>query len=357
MKALIALTGLFLCMVPMPGQQLKVKQISLEQFPIIELTISIESDWGAPIPVDTAGLSLTEDGLAVGDLTVRAQDSVPVPIHTVIVLDKSGSMKGQAMEQARIGATRFVDMMRGEDKSAYITFDTQVNLVEDFSMDRERLKEKIMATRPGSDTALLNAVYQALELFAASPQEGVRLVLLLTDGRENKSQRTMDEVLTLASGQNCSIFTIGLGDQIQSQMLKELAVRTEGNYYPALDPSQLKTIYEQISLLLHSQLNLRFTTSKEMDDQWRKLKIDVPYMGRVISGERAYLSAKASRMPDALLQRIDQQQSGNRLPPALPEPKPSDPDEGRPLVIVLLAVLAGLVLVLVLVLLLKRTAP
>jgi VWFA-related protein len=345
--------GLLLGLFPLSAQVLKIRQISLKDFPKLRLSVSIESEWGSPVPIDTAGLTLMEDGQLVGDLLVTAQDSVAVPIHTVIVLDKSGSMKGQAMEQARIGAAAYVDMMSDQDTAAYLTFDTQVTVVLPFSSDRDLLKGEIMATGVGSDTALIDAVYQALELFAASPREGVRLVLLLTDGRENKSQTKIDKLYSMAASQNCSIFTIGLGAQTQPEMLRELALRTEGNYYPAPQPGQLKGIYEQISLLLHSQLMLAYTTNRDMDNQWRTLRISVPYMGQTINCERPYLAAKASYMPTDLLQRIDQQITEGARSVAETNPvRGSDlPTNSEwPLIIILSGLLIGLILLLLVVL-------
>jgi VWFA-related protein len=262
-------------------------------------------------------------------------------------------MKGQAMEQARIGAAAYVDMMSDQDTAAYLTFDTQVTVVLPFSSDRDLLKGEIMATGVGSDTALIDAVYQALELFAASPREGVRLVLLLTDGRENKSQTKIDKLYSMAASQNCSIFTIGLGAQTQPEMLRELALRTEGNYYPAPQPGQLKGIYEQISLLLHSQLMLAYTTNRDMDNQWRTLRISVPYMGQTINCERPYLAAKASYMPTDLLQRIDQQITEGARSVAETNPvRGSDlPTNSEwPLIIILSGLLIGLILLLLVVL-------
>lgn len=295
--------GLAILAVALSAQQVKIKQISLKDFPKIVLTVSIESEWGGPIPVDTASLSLSEDGQPMNDLVVTAQDSVQVPIHTVIVLDKSGSMKGGAIEAARIGAAAFVAMMRGSDSAAYVTFDTDVTVVAAFSGDREALQQQILATRTGSDTALLDGVHQGLELFAPLPKEGVRVLLVLTDGKENKSKHKLDEVLTAAKAAGVSLFTIGLGDQIQPEMLQGLAQGTEGNYYPAPQPEQLKGIYEQISLLLHSQLSLSYTSPKAMDDSWRTLRVSLPHMGKPLVGEKGYLSAKESRIPTELLRR------------------------------------------------------
>lgn len=340
----------------LPAQQVKIKRISLKEFPKIRLTLSIESEWGAPIPVDTASLVLSEDGQPMSDLSVTAQDSVQVPIHTVIVLDKSGSMKGSAIEQARIGAAAFTDMMRGADTAAYVTFDTRVTVVQEFTGDREALKEKILATGVGSDTALLDGVYQGLELFSPLPREGVRVLLVLTDGRENKSHKKLEEVLALATEQGVSLFTIGLGENIQPEMLGELARKSEGNYYPAPQPEQLKGIYEQISLLLHSQLSLSYTSPKPMDDQFRTIRVSLPYMGKTLAGEKGYLSAKESRIPTELLrrQREEENQRAQEARVLGQGAEQARQKRERKLLIILGSILAVLVLLLVVAVVRKR---
>jgi len=350
-KILFALGAAVILAGVLSAQEVKIKGISLRSFPEIKLILSVETNWGAPVPVDTSKLMLYEEKRPIAGLNVVPQDSLVSPIYTAIVLDKSGSMKGDAIAHARSGAVEFIRGMRGGDQAAYIVFDTRVDLMSEFTPDINSLVGLVEKTETGSDTALLDAVYQALDLQAKSPANAVKIVLALTDGRENRSQHKLDEVVEKARAASVSIYTIGLGTQIDASMLKEMAAKTEANYYLAPQPADLIDIYRRVSLLLHSQLSASFITPFPMDDKWHTLKVVIPYMGREISGEKPYLSAKESKIPAELVFKINEEQ--NKLQERDAQPiKDARAEEQRTFIIVLAA--AALVLVLFLLLLLVR---
>lgn len=289
-------------------QVIRIKRMSLKAFPRIEALISIESDIGTPIPVNTGGLELYENGRRIKDIRAVPLDSRQFPIYTVIIIDKSGSMKGVPIERAKEAAGKFVNMMRGEDRVAYIEFDTRIKVISNFTKDATLLINKIKKTRPGSDTALLDAVWQGVKLFQPLPANGARVILVLTDGMENRSTRSLTEVIQAARQQEVSIFTVGLGKKIDRRMLEQMAAKTEANFYHAPAPDRLGEIYRNISRLLHSQLLVYFKTPFPMDDQWHRLQFRMPFRDKTISGEKLYLSAEESKIPTPTLRQIREQE-------------------------------------------------
>jgi len=281
--------------------RVRIGSISLKDFPQIRIVLSVENSLGAPVPLDTGRLRLYEQDRLMERVSVVPQDSRAAPIFAAIVLDKSGSMKGEAIDKAKKGAVEFVRNMREGDQAAYIAFDTNVDVISEFTPNAAALIDSILKTAVGSDTALLEAVYRAADMHAATPQAAVKAVLALTDGLENRSRKTIDEVIARARELSVSIYTIGLGRQVDSAMLSRLARETEANYYPAPEPKDLIAIYQRISKLLHSQLLVEYKTPFAMDDRWHALRVVIPYMGREISGSREYLSAKESKIPTELL--------------------------------------------------------
>jgi VWFA-related protein len=350
MKKTIALGAvLLLIIVYLPAQQVKIRSMNLKNFPEITAVLSIESSMGAPVPLDTSGLKLSEEGKAISGFELLPQDSLSAPIYTAIVLDKSGSMKGEAIDQARQGAAAFAGMMKSGDQSAYIVFDTKVTLVSEFNADKDALAAAISGTETGSDTALLDAVQVALELLKKAPAQAVKIVLVLSDGRDNRSHVKLDELLTASQAGEISLYTIGLGESIDQAMLRAMAEKTSGNYYQAPRPAGLLEIYQRVSKLLHAQLLLKFNTPFEMDSRWHKLAVAIPYMGREITGEREYLSAKESRIPSELLQKMrdaeQQALAGQGRTPGIGEQ--AKPKTGiDPLILALAGTLALLLIIL-----------
>ncbi len=288
------------------AQSVKVVGISLEDFPNIRLTLSVENNMGLPVPVDPRGLKLFEKDQPIPEFVVRTLDEVKMPVYAAVVMDKSGSMKGAAIARARDGAAEFVARMKDRDYSAFVRFDTEVEVVSGFSANRGNLEGLIRETRAGSDTALLDAVHRGLELFQDVPEQSVRAALVLTDGKENRSKHTVDEVANLAKKHRVSLFTIGLGVSVDQAMLEKLAEESGGRYFAAAGPEVLVEIYATISTLLHARLVVNYQTPFPMDDQWHDVRVEIPRGENVVSGSRAYLSATESRIPTEKLRQMEE---------------------------------------------------
>ena len=114
------------------SQTIKFRSISLRSFPWISMIISVENRLGEHVPVDLSGLLLFEKDQVIRDVEIIPQDSLALPIFTVIVLDKSGSMRGEPIENAKDGAVAFVKAMREGDQAAYVEFDTEVEIMTRF---------------------------------------------------------------------------------------------------------------------------------------------------------------------------------------------------------------------------------
>ena len=286
------------------GQSIKINRVNLEAFPIIRLTVSIETASGQALPVDTRKLEVIEGGLPVSAFQVQPLDSLDLPVYTVIAIDKSGSMKGEPLRKAKKAAVDYIGMMEGNDHCGYIEFDTRVTEVSSFSNDRERLANSVNATVAGSDTAFLDAVFQGIQMFGEAPEGAARIVLALTDGMDNRSSRRMKSLLKAADEAGVFIYTIGLGRRVDERMLSQLSRSTNGNYYFSVDAGTLPGIYTTISTLLHSQLLVQYETLFPMDEKWHSIQIRVPREGKILMTERSYLSAKESRVPSEMLKRI-----------------------------------------------------
>ncbi|KPK88318.1 MAG: hypothetical protein AMJ88_19205 [Anaerolineae bacterium SM23_ 63] len=160
--------------------------------------------------------------------------------YIVMVLDSSGSMTS-AMPQMRQAAIQAVQSAPEEAVFAVIQFNTDVDLVQDFSNDREQVAEQIdtIYAVPGSGTCLYDAAFRAVEIIQDAPR-GRRAVVLLTDGKDELtegkpcSQHTYSEVLSLATRQEARvpIHTIGLSTSastaINEAQLREMATTTGG---------------------------------------------------------------------------------------------------------------------------------
>ncbi len=182
------------------------------------------------------------------------------PVSTVLVLDKSGSMSEPAGEQDRVSkivalrraASRFVDMMRPGARTTLLPFSNRPDNPGPFTADKRSLKQRINALHPGGETAIFDATYQALLKLMASDRDGKRAVILLTDGKDNSSDKSAAEVINLAREAEIPLHLLGLGqaDNLDEGIMRRMARETGGTYHRADSERSLADVFEQLSIQL-----------------------------------------------------------------------------------------------------------
>jgi VWFA-related protein len=191
-----------------------------------------------------------------------------LPITVVLVVDRSLSME----EEDRIGALKravasFVQNLPQGSRVAVVAFGSEVEKICPFTSDPRRVREAVDRLVPAGATRYYDAVAEALELIGR--ETGRRAVLALTDGEDTFSQAaTLDTVVVAARRLGLPVHTLGLGseDEIESDALKRLAAGTRGQYYPARQADQLRTIYEQLARRLKSTYSLSYRTDRKLPD-------------------------------------------------------------------------------------------
>jgi Ca-activated chloride channel family protein len=157
----------------------------------------------------------------------------------VLVFDKSGSMAGEPLVQAKQGAARFVDTLSDRDDLTILFFDNKVLppvgplRVGEHRADLLRRIDDVVAS---GGTALYDAsvAAHALALERAQREPGrIHAVVVMTDGKDEHSKLSFEEVRRrLAPGEGAEvpvkIFTIAYGERAEKQILSEMAESAQG---------------------------------------------------------------------------------------------------------------------------------
>lgn len=214
------------------------------------------------------GVAIT--GLEASDFCVREDKNLRMPItvvpdtavtHVALALDNSGSMPLQAIRDMEAAAKTFVSLMDPNDGGEVIKFSTCVDVLQKFTLDKGALLAAITHTTTcaAADTSLYDAVYQALSDTAAQP--GNKAVVVMSDGRDNRSGHSATEVINYAKSKGISIFAIGLGGEVDETVLTMMAVQTGGVYYFTPKSSDLTTIYQKIAGAIKNQYVVTFESA------------------------------------------------------------------------------------------------
>jgi Ca-activated chloride channel family protein len=129
-----------------------------------------------------------------------------VPCSVGLVLDISGSMR-TALSAAKDVAQAFFKTANPEDEFLLLTVSTQPAALSGFTNDIEALYKSIEFTRPAGKTALIDTVYLGLNRMREARRPR-RVLLILSDGMDNYSRYSKNELMRVAVEADVQIYTI-----------------------------------------------------------------------------------------------------------------------------------------------------
>lgn len=164
-----------------------------------------------------------------------------------LVLDVSGSMQGESIQQARTAAQALVDKLAPTDDFSLVTFssDAEVRITDGpVGSRRESIKKTISEIKEGGGTNISRGLELGYEQAQTKsiPADAMKVVLLLSDGRANAGILTGDGVskLALDAFQNgIQTSTFGLGAEYDGALMSAIAEDGAGGYYYLRDADQI----------------------------------------------------------------------------------------------------------------------
>jgi Ca-activated chloride channel family protein len=165
-----------------------------------------------------------------------------------LVLDRSGSMDGEKMDNMKEAVNYVVDHLSDRDLVSVTIFDDQVETLvsSQVALNRDEIKTKIESIIARGGTQISDGLRAGLkEVMKGYARERVNRILLLTDGRtwddEDASLRVADE----AGKQGIAITSIGIGDDWNEKLLLQIAERSRGNSHWIQNPISILDAFRQ----------------------------------------------------------------------------------------------------------------
>ncbi len=254
-----------------PTIELNIGQIDTSQYPKIRIYIDIYDVNGKLVTnVDPGALQVKEKDSTGKEVQVTIDDLYQVfqkeKISFSLVLDKSGSMgDGSKIFDAKAAILNLIDEIAKQKKDTIevASFNDYVYLDQEFTTDYEQVKRAVRNIGVNKMTALYDAIYSAL--LRIDKQTGPKCVVVFTDGRENKSSYTRQDLLRLQSIMNTPVYIIGIGRDVAQNDLSDLASKMLGRYYfvDVVNLRQMLTeVYHDIFQRQKNRYAIQYTVSE-----------------------------------------------------------------------------------------------
>ena len=205
------------------------------------------------------------------------------PLSVGLLVDRSGSM-GEKLETSRQAVAQFMKTMNAQDEAFLVDFGDKAELAMGFTHSPDEIESKLATLESEGLTALLDGVFMGLREMkkAKNPRKAL---LIISDGGDNNSHYTPDEIKNLVREADIQIYAMGVFERMPymgmsaaelsgPRLLSRLAEQTGGRAFPASVEADLPSIATRIGIELRNQYVLAYSAAnQERDGKYRKVEV------------------------------------------------------------------------------------
>lgn len=199
------------------------------------------------------------DGRASVALTLAADEILrpdqPPPQHAdlVVVLDRSGSMSGQKINDARLAVLRLIERLTGNDRLAVVAYSNGVSTVWPLTSmtdtHRNQAAAAVQQVFTGGGTNLGGGLSEGIfALMQAPARERQRKLILISDGLANQGitdPMALGKMAANAAEHNFTVSTVGVGLDFNEILMTTIADHGAGRYYFLEDPRTFAQVFDK----------------------------------------------------------------------------------------------------------------
>jgi Ca-activated chloride channel homolog len=283
---------------PQQGQELTLPSRQLARQPgYSQLTVTIVDQQGRYI----TGLQKNDFNLYIDGqqrpIEFFRQD-LNTPVSVGILVDTSGSMEPKLM-QARAAITEFVNDLNPRDDVFLFAFSSQPFLLQPFTTDHQAVIGRLSLLYAQGETAIFDTIIDGL-LMVRHGRWDKKALLVVTDGQDNASTQSLQQVITYARQMGVLIYSIGIGnsnvdassfgfgplglgligqDAVDARTLEILSNETGAKTFLLRtigDGGAMREDCAAISRELREQYTLGFLASDPGRGGYRNVRVEVP---------------------------------------------------------------------------------
>jgi Ca-activated chloride channel family protein len=230
--------------------------------------------------LDKENFKLFENNVEQEIESFTAEDA---PMSVGVVFDTSGSM-GSKLQRSRQAVAEFMKSANPEDEFLLVQFNDQAEVTVHFTPNTEEIQNRLMFMQSKGRTALLDGVYMAMNEMkkARNPRKAI---LIISDGGDNSSRYTQNEVRNFVREADVQIYAIGIFESAGARgrtpeeadgpdLLRDLAEQTGGRDFEVDNIGEMPDVAAKIGLELRNQYVLGYSPkNKDRDGKFRRVQV------------------------------------------------------------------------------------
>jgi Ca-activated chloride channel family protein len=279
---------------------------------VVRVPVSVLDKKGKPVTGLTRNdFLVTEEKRPVQfDFLGEVAELEKLPIFVGVLMDTSGSTSGKLGFEKEAAKNFLYTVTRTrKDHAAFVTFDDEVSLRQDFTRNLDLLEKAIDSVKkPGAQTALYDAVWQFCDEKMRGVNSPRRALVVITDGDDTYSRARLDDAISMAQRTDTIIFAIstkggftgsavpgveaGTVKDSGDKELDRLSEQTGGRAFFTGDMLALERAFKKIGEELRSQYLLTYRPEGPFDGGYRRIEV------KVTSGDGYKVNAKRGYTAD-----------------------------------------------------------
>ena len=258
--------------------------------------------------IPQSAFKVFEDGVEQPLRLFRRED---VPVSMGIIVDNSGSMTSKRTRVAA-AALELVKQSNPDDEVFIVNFNDDTHFDQPLTNDVKKLQAALARMEARGGTAMRDALSKSITYVKKNGKKDKKVLVVITDGNDNSSDITLEQVLRQAQNSEVLIYAIGLLNEEEARearsakrALKSLVDASGGmDYYPK-STSDVQEITPRVAHEIRNQYILGYTSSNQaLDGTFRQIKVTVTGFGRpTVRTRNGYYATPTARVdrPDQTL--------------------------------------------------------
>jgi Ca-activated chloride channel family protein len=267
-----------------PGQ---IKTVTVN----VRLPVTVtDKDNRFVVDLNGTDFEITEDKTQQAIISFQPQSNLPLDV--AVLMDTSNSVKPK-LKFEKDAAYSFLEtvLKYRRDRALFVTFDSQVELRQDFTNRLDLLTKAIDKVKAQGGTKMYDAIYSVCEEKMMAPTSLGRrhAMVVITDGEDTESERELKDTIDIAQRSETTVYVIstksggffgvqaGMVDRKEDKELKRLAEETGGRAFFTAEVIELERSLAGIARELRSQYLIAYEpTNGNYDGKYRQVEVRLP---------------------------------------------------------------------------------